>query len=61
MLRTGPGGASPLGVAVDAAARPEVVGTLAGDDTLLIVCKDARTARRLAREFAQASPRRESP
>jgi transcriptional regulator of arginine metabolism len=45
LLRTGPGQASLLGVAIDAARFPEVVGTLAGDDTILAVTPDARRAR----------------
>jgi transcriptional regulator of arginine metabolism len=45
LLRTGPGQASLLGVAIDAARFPEVVGTLAGDDTILAVTPDVRRAR----------------
>ena len=45
LLRTGPGQAPLLGVAIDAARFPEVVGTLAGDDTILAVTHDARRAR----------------
>jgi transcriptional regulator of arginine metabolism len=36
VVLTTPGGASPAGLAVDRAGRPEVVGTVAGDDTLFI-------------------------
>ncbi len=36
LLRTGPGQAQILGVAIDGAHLPEVVGTLAGDDTILV-------------------------
>src|SRR5437868_5914716 len=42
LLRTGPGQAPLLGVAIDAARFPEVVGTLAGDDTILAVTPDSR-------------------
>jgi transcriptional regulator of arginine metabolism len=45
LLRTGPGQAPLLGVAIDAARFPEVVGTLAGDDTILAVTPDSRRAR----------------
>ena len=45
LLRTGPGEAPLLGVAIDGAALPEVVATLAGDDTVLVVAPDARRAR----------------
>ncbi|MGH9591043.1 MAG: arginine repressor [Terracidiphilus sp.] len=38
------GGAQPLAAALDRAAWPEVVGTIAGDDTVLVICPDARRA-----------------
>ena len=47
LLRTGPGQAQLLGVALDSARRPEVVGTIAGDDTILAITPDARRARAL--------------
>ncbi|MFZ3201568.1 MAG: hypothetical protein WA175_10510, partial [Candidatus Acidiferrales bacterium] len=37
VLKTPPGGAQPLAAAVDAEHWKEVAGTLAGDDTVLIV------------------------
>jgi transcriptional regulator of arginine metabolism len=39
VLHTLPGGAQPIGVALDAEEWPEVMGTIAGDDTVLIVCR----------------------
>ncbi len=39
------GGAQPVAAALDREAWPEVVGTVAGDDTVLIVCPDLRRAR----------------
>jgi transcriptional regulator of arginine metabolism len=47
VLRTSPGNANAVAVALDKAAWPEVVGTLAGDDTVLVVAPDAPTAARL--------------
>jgi transcriptional regulator of arginine metabolism len=44
VLRTSPGNASPLAVAVDREELPEVVGTVAGDDTVLVITPDAETA-----------------
>ena len=44
VLRTGPGQAQLLGLAIDRARMPEVVGTLAGDDTILIIARDAKNA-----------------
>jgi transcriptional regulator of arginine metabolism len=51
LLRTGPGQAQLLGVAIDGARLPEVVGTLAGDDTILVVTPDTRRARALVKRF----------
>jgi transcriptional regulator of arginine metabolism len=47
VLRTSPGNANALAVALDNAELPEVVGTLAGDDTILVVAPDAPTASKL--------------
>ena len=44
VVRTGAGQSQPLAVAIDRARLPEVVGTIAGDDTILVVCRDARSA-----------------
>jgi transcriptional regulator of arginine metabolism len=44
VLRTGAGQAQILGLAIDRARMPEVVGTLAGDDTILIIARDAKNA-----------------
>lgn len=38
------GGAQPVAAALDREAWPEVVGTIAGDDTVLIICPDTRRA-----------------
>jgi transcriptional regulator of arginine metabolism len=38
------GGAQPVAAALDRAGWPEIVGTIAGDDTVLIICPDARRA-----------------
>jgi transcriptional regulator of arginine metabolism len=44
VLRTGAGQAQLLGLAIDRARMPEVVGTLAGDDTILIIARDPKNA-----------------
>lgn len=44
VLKTAPGHANSVAVALDQEEWPEVVGTLAGDDTILVVAPDARTA-----------------
>ncbi len=51
VLKTDPGQAQPLALAIDHAALPEVVGTIAGDDTTLVIARDARRARALTRRF----------
>jgi len=38
------GGAQPFAAALDGEAWPEVVGTIAGDDTVLVICPDVRRA-----------------
>ena len=42
VLKTPPGGAQSLGAALDAEGWPEVVGTVAGDDTILVISGNAR-------------------
>ncbi|MDP6581617.1 MAG: hypothetical protein QF681_13260 [Vicinamibacterales bacterium] len=51
VLKTEPGQAQPLAFALDQAAWPEVVGTLAGDDTVLVLARTERTAGTLERRL----------
>jgi transcriptional regulator of arginine metabolism len=44
VVRTVMGGAQPVAASLDRDAWPEVVGTIAGDDTVLVVCSDQRRA-----------------
>lgn len=44
VLKTAPGHANSLAISLDQEDWPEVVGTIAGDDTILVVCPDAATA-----------------
>jgi transcriptional regulator of arginine metabolism len=44
VLRTPPGEAQHLALAIDKGAFPEVVGTIAGDDTVLIIAAGSREA-----------------
>jgi len=48
VVKTIVGSAQPVAVALDEAEWSEVVGTIAGDDTILIVCPDKEQARGLA-------------
>ena len=51
VLRTPPGAAHYLASAIDRAALPEVVGTIAGDDTIMIVAREPMTGAELAAMF----------
>ncbi len=44
VMKTSPGHANSVAVALDAEGWPEVVGTIAGDDTILLVTPDNPTA-----------------
>ena len=44
VLRTAPGHANSVAVALDHEEWPEVVGTIAGDDTILVIAPDRETA-----------------
>jgi transcriptional regulator of arginine metabolism len=48
VVRTPAGSANALGIALDRAAWPGVVGTIAGDDTLLVVTRSPAARRRVA-------------
>lgn len=53
VVKTDPGEASPVGLALDRMSWPEVVGTVAGDDTLLVVAREGTPARKLAKKILQ--------
>lgn len=53
VLKTPPGSAHLVGVAIDAAAPEDVIGTLCGDDTLFIACRSAEEARALANRWRE--------
>lgn len=44
IMRTVMGGAQPVAAALDYEEWPEVVGTIAGDDTVLVICQDVKHA-----------------
>ena len=48
VTKTSIGSAQPVAAALDSENWPEAIGTIAGDDTILIVCPDKRAASRLA-------------
>jgi transcriptional regulator of arginine metabolism len=51
VVRTGAGQAQPLALAIDRAKLPEAVGTIAGDDTILVVARSDRRAVALAKRL----------
>lgn len=51
VLRTPPGAAHYLASAIDRAALPQVVGTIDGDDTILVVAREPTTGAQLAGMF----------
>ena len=52
VVQSEPGSAPAIARALDRIEHPRVVGTLAGDDTCLVVARNAADARALARELA---------
>ena len=46
ILRTSPGGANAIASTIDLSHWDDVVGTLAGDDTIFVACTDAAAMRR---------------
>lgn len=63
VLKTPPSGAQPLAAAADAAKFSEVAGTIAGDDTVLIITPDKKSRESLQRkiEGLLARPARSRP
>jgi transcriptional regulator of arginine metabolism len=51
VLRTPPGAAQFLASAIDRAALHEVIGTIAGDDTVLVIARESLTGSELADRF----------
>ena len=64
VLRTDPGLAQPLALAIDRAELSEVVGTVAGDDTILVITRHARAGREVdtaVRRLGDGRPRVSAP
>lgn len=51
IVRTSPGTAQGVAAAIDQASLVEVLGTVAGDDTILIIAKDSKTGQILERKL----------
>jgi transcriptional regulator of arginine metabolism len=55
VIKTTVGSAQPVAAALDASHWPEVIGTLAGDDTVLVIAADKKRASLLARRIRELS------
>jgi transcriptional regulator of arginine metabolism len=53
LVKTLPGRANAVGVAIDEARRPVIAGTIAGDDTILVIVRKARERERARRELEE--------
>lgn len=51
VLRTVPGGAQPIASALDGESWPDVLGTVGGDDTILVVCRSSVARERIERRL----------
>lgn len=57
VLHTLPSGAQPIAEAIDSHAWPEIIGTLAGENTVLIVCRSAEARSALTDRLVRLSAR----
>jgi transcriptional regulator of arginine metabolism len=55
ILRTAPGNAQSLAIILDRVRMDEVAGTVAGDDTILVVVREGFSAKALSEWFAEKS------
>jgi transcriptional regulator of arginine metabolism len=55
VIKTTVGSAQPVAAALDASHWTEVVGTIAGDDTVLVIAADRKRAAALARRIGELS------
>ena len=53
VLKTSPGSAQPVAAALDAESWPEVVGTLGGDDTTLVISSSTASCRQLGKRIRE--------
>ncbi|MEI8081770.1 MAG: arginine repressor [Actinomycetes bacterium] len=58
VLRTPPGAAQYLASSIDHTTVPDIIGTVAGDDTVLVVSREPKGGAALARRFAEMADRR---
>ncbi|MBO8170375.1 MAG: transcriptional regulator ArgR [Bacillaceae bacterium] len=51
VMKTMPGNANAVGALIDNLDRDEIMGTICGDDTILIICRTPEGAEQASREF----------
>ena len=61
VVRTPPGAAQYLASAMDRSVLPDVLGTIAGDDTVLLVCREADGGAPLAERLLALAEGRRTP
>jgi transcriptional regulator of arginine metabolism len=58
VLHTLPGGAQPVAEAIDATGWPEVLGTIGGENTILVVCRSGEARTEVTRRLREIVERR---
>ena len=53
MVKTLPGNGHSLGVVLDAAQWPEVLGTVAGDDTVFVLLRSTRLGKKILQRLKE--------
>jgi transcriptional regulator of arginine metabolism len=61
ILRTPPGAAQFFASAIDHAERPDLLGTIAGDDTVLVICRDPNGGDDVAARFVELAGAGDTP
>ena len=56
VIRTQPGSAHVVGVALDQSQLPDIVGTICGDDTIFVACPTPTASAKLARSLRAQHP-----
>lgn len=55
VLKTIAGGAQPIAEAIDAQGYPDILGTIAGENTILVICRSSAARDRLERRFERVA------
>ena len=57
VLKTVTSGAQPVALALDREVGPDLLGTIAGDDTILLICRSEPARERVVRRLTQLAKR----